>query len=545
MSAVEGDGDAIEVHPLGADPLPVQPGTTARISRGPRRRWPLALAGVAALAATGAWALGAFDPSEPDPHEALRSAQEQVAAATSFRFEQVAVVRSPPDTSRLAVTAVGLIRAHGTVAAPDRWHLVVEPDPGGWAGGLVEDAEALRIGDEVLVTRWVLPGSRVPPWVAVPAPAARTEDEAAAEAELLAVVWRELHGGATWASYQVQLGIELALQAFLRGTEPDAGAVTRLLAELHDPVLEEARPDGGVVLRARLAPAPEVAVLEDIGPVDAVVHLDADRRPVSVRFAVEVAGGAGSAEVTVSFSDWGEPLEVSPLPDELVDRTPWIADEDVAALDPALLRAPTVLPGSLDLVGVTVWDDAAVAAAMVEQGLPPEEIGVVDPDRAPCPRLDLVYRSEASLAVPEAASFHRDLLLGLSEEVAVSVQHAACAWDRLGAEHGPEVTLGGHPARGCCGRWEVRVDDLLVTVRIPIELDDPDPDPAPAGDLVASLAPTTAAGLAAAMPDRLADLGVTDPEGGFGGLGGWATRARMGAVLHGGPGFAGWGGMVG
>ena len=96
------------------------------VTRGPRRRH-VVLAAAAVLAVVGAAAavvvLGGDD--EPDPEAALRAAQQVVEEAESFRFEErheSTVSFGDPDGSGSDTTTRTVVT--GTVAAPDRWHVV-------------------------------------------------------------------------------------------------------------------------------------------------------------------------------------------------------------------------------------------------------------------------------------------------------------------------------------------------------------------------------------------------------------------------------------
>jgi hypothetical protein len=151
----------------------------------------------------------------------------------------------------------------------------------------------------------------------------------------------------------------LALVAF-GNFEYDGGfaspaSLSRVVTGAVDPEHLEALPDGGQRLRAALPPPDEFAGLDPPLPtVEAVVDLDGDGRPRSAMF--DAVDGGSSIRVEVTWSDWDAVEAISAPPEDEIDRTPWIDEDAVRALDPSLVVAPDPAPPGYELSAVSVYD---------------------------------------------------------------------------------------------------------------------------------------------------------------------------------------------
>ena len=169
----------------------------------------------------------------------------------------------------------------------------------------------------------------------------------------------------------------------------DPAAVSRLVLDAEDPTFVESLADGGHRIRATLPPPEDLADIEPALPsVTLTLDVDDAGRPVRATFFAEE--GSSSLDVEATWSSWNavSPL-VAPSEDE-IDHTPWIDEDSLAALDPALLVAPTAVPG-LELVSVSVWTDdpacpslelsySTVPDALLEGGIDVEDFDVEDFD---------------------------------------------------------------------------------------------------------------------------------------------------------------------
>lgn len=481
MESGEVDGDRFGAVGEPVELLAVAPEGNV-VVRGPRRRH-VVLAGLAVAAVVGAAVavvvLGGDD--EPDPEAALRAAQELVEESGSYRFEQLnesSVSIGDPDGPGTDTTTRTLVS--GTVAAPDTWHVVQDLGDMGFGLDELSNYETIRIGEELYSSGIPFASSGGPAWVAVGLP-----DDTSAEAVDVATMWEEL-GLDSDDPYVEEMLLAIVVQSYVSDTVGDPAAVTRVITELSDPVIEEQLSDGGTVLRARLAPDPTLAELGEAPPVDAVIDLDAEGRPEMVRFTA--TAGAASADVRITFADWGAALDVQAPPESDIDRTPWVAEEALAELDPSLLVAPTSVPAPLELVGATVFDESDFVEGFEE------ELGDVVEIPAPCPSLTLTYGSQEDLLAPVDAdvdAFEDYVYLDLY------VSDASCL---PGGDFLPpfDGEFGGFPASGGDGYWDVEVGSATISVSSSL----PDAELEP---IVASIAPTTAAALVDAIPSWVAD----------------------------------------
>ena len=158
--------------------------------------------------------------------------------------------------------------------------------------------------------------------------------------------------------YADSLRLELVLGAYLADVDGDPSTLVRVVTEASDPSIDEQLADGGVRLRTRLPAHPDMSTNADLPAVDLLLDLDADRRPVLARFTAEA--GTASSRVEVRFSGWGEAIGIDAPAESDIDRTPWISEEAIAALDPTLVVAPSVAPEGMELVAANVWDAGGI-----------------------------------------------------------------------------------------------------------------------------------------------------------------------------------------
>jgi hypothetical protein len=460
------DGDGTHRVSFGSDPSP--------------RRLQLLAVVACLLVVAGAIAVVAKrNPGAEDGTARLAAAQAAVAAATSYRYEirdTSTVQTGDPDGAGSEVTNRSV--STGTVAAADRWR-VVEDSADAFFGDAGEPFEIVRLGDRVYSKGGfsdVPDGVEAPAWMESPAGEPLTMDDYLEMYEFMTDdtvaedVGLDAFEVESDAAYDAQWRLDVLLGAYLLPIEVDPANLGRLIEDATDPVVEERLPDGGVRLRAVLAPIPGLEEIdgEAIEPVDLVLDLDKDDAPVAARFSVATDGA--SSIVEVSYSDWGADLVVDAPDPADVDQTPWVTEEALAAVDQDLLVAPTELPGSLALTGADVLE--------------------YDDD---CWELDLSYSDPSESDIPFDLSDEE-----YSEAMAdipylwVSVLSRACS---EAMDESPfDAQVGGFPSRGDDGYVEVLVGDAVVTI-------DSDLDEAEVDALVASLRPTTAQALADAIPE--------------------------------------------
>jgi hypothetical protein len=402
----------------------------------------------------------------------LRAAQEFVSQADGYSFEQrtkTRTVTGDPDGAGSDTTTRGLTT--GTVAAPDRWHLV--QDMGGDFGEDMPAVETIRVGDTLYSTGMMGPAGVGPAWLEMPIP-----DELPAVEDLATMF--EDSGFDEDDPYVDESRLQLALMAYLADGSGDPSQVTRVVLDAERPVVEEERGDGGVVVRAQLPPAPELAELGDIPPVDVFLHLDREDRPVEARFTAKA--GSASAEVVVTFSDWGDVDEVRPPAAADIDVTPWISEEALGELDPSSLLAPRALPEGMALVSAMVMDDSFF---------------MVGEEEADCPTVSLTYGSEEDLLVMEdPAELTEEEMAAQYEDMRyldVSLSSSTCYPDEEYGSGYFSDEIGGLPASGEEGYWEVQVGESIVTVSSTL-------DDEAVGALVTSLEPVTVEELAGSIP---------------------------------------------
>ena len=279
--------------------------------------------------------------------------------------------------------------------------------------------------------------------------------------------------------------LDLTLAAYFMQLDGDPTSMVRLVSAATDPVLEDELGDGTVVLRTRLAPLTAYEELSDepIPPVDLTLRLDEANRPLEARFSA--SAGDATADVEVNFDDWGADLTVDPPSESDIDVTPWIQEEALSEADPMLLVAPTVLPS-----GGWVLSDAYRLLA--------------DPEYDSCESVELTYSSDADRALQESIETLSSEELDDSwqdlDYLNVSTSTLECMLDVDDTPFDDE--LGGFPARGASGWWEVQVGDVAVYVDTSL------PDDV-VGPLVASLQPVTVDELAASIPAWVQEMATS------------------------------------
>jgi len=109
---------------------------------------------------------------------------------------------------------------------------------------------------------------------------------------------------------------------------------------------------GETTIRAvRPAPAALTSIV-DIELPDGRFELDLDGDDLPTALRLDVTGETATYHEEVSFSDWGADIGIE-VPDGEVDDTPWIDEEEVAAVRPTVeALAPTDLPDGLELAGI-------------------------------------------------------------------------------------------------------------------------------------------------------------------------------------------------
>ncbi|MDQ3384941.1 MAG: hypothetical protein M3503_02850 [Actinomycetota bacterium] len=410
-----------------------------------------------------------------DPADSLAAAQAFVAETGSYRLDitvESHITTGDPggagaETTTRAVTT-------GAVAGPDRWTMATESADVMSAETFTD--EVVRLGEDVYVRSSLLAPDAAtagPSWVRLaPEEAFPTLDDVADS-----LSWVTEDGGPVDGPLLDGLVVETLLGAYLFDVEQDPTSVVRLVEEATAPVVVERLPDGGVRLRVSLEPVAEIAEVvegaldEELAPVDVLLDVDADGRPVEARFRGEL--GSASADLAIEFGDWGAAIEVvAPAAGE-IDATPWVQEEALRALDAALLVAPTTVPEPLILTDVTVYEGSG--------------------EGWDCTSLDLSYDDRAEQDAPPEAD------LAALPYLSLSVHPAGC-W--LEDDDAPfDLVLGGHPARETSGFWELEMGEAVVA--IDTSLDDEAVDA-----VAATLGRTSAEALITAAPE---------PPEGFGG----------------------------
>jgi hypothetical protein len=391
-----------------------------------------------------------------DADEALEKAQAFVEDAQSYRYELLDTRRvtvgdpagAGSDTTTRALTT-------GEVVDSEHWH-VVEQD--GYDTEFTY--ETIRDGETVF-SNWAMTlddeGIDVPGWTAGAASEVPTMDELVEMYTWEPEASDDEEHDEIDRQYDAEQRLDLALASYMLPISEDPGAVKRLIVEASDPVVEEQLADGGVRLRTRLAPVPELAELADppAPPVDLLLDLDETGRPVLAQFTAGVEGA--SSEIEVRYRDWGSQVDVIPPPDDDVDHTPWL-EEEVLAANPGLLVAPAELPSG--------WALSNVSTSSFEDmfGLEPDE------QTAGCRMVDLGYGTLEDLAVDEEDLPPEDIEAYFEQldYIGVTVTTAECA--EAAEEHwsGPASYFGmADPAE----TKEVAFEDLVVMITS--SLDDP------------------------------------------------------------------------
>lgn len=465
-------------------PLPLETATV--VERGARRGRLLAGALAIVVVVAGALAFVASGSSATDPDEALADAQAFVQDAESYRFELQTVERlvtGDPDGAGSDTTVRSV--ASGEVAGPEHWRSRSEAGDAGF--GAMTPFEVVRVGDTAYQAGGLFEGdaaSSSPPWVEVPGEAMESSiDDLVEFASYAEEGWSSFpsdgDAGSEEDPYIAQEKLQLALAGYLfMAPEGDPTGITRLVTEATEPAVEEELADGGVRLRVRLAPVEELeeAIDQELPPVDLLLDLDEENRPVLAQFSTEA--DRSSADVEITFSDWGADIDIRAPADSDIDHTPSISEEDLAEA-PELVLAPSAPPPGFSLSSAYRYDY----------------------DDEPCESVDLQYVSdaEADIDYEELTLEEMDALIEDSDYLMLSYSEADCADDYDDTPF--DETFAGFPARGGDGGyWEVLIGDVWVYVDSTLDASIIEP-------LVASLHPVTIDGLAAMIPDWVDEMG--------------------------------------
>jgi hypothetical protein len=490
-------GDAEELAPAGAEP-------TGRVTnRNARLRWIGGFVGVVGLIAGLVVFLGRDDHANPDAE--LKAAQHVVATSDSYRFElkdKTHTETGDPNGAGTETTSRDLTTTE--VAARDRWHSKVtisDSLEAGLSDGRMEPSETVRDGDQV----WSRGGgffygqdqSASPPWTTFTAPAEHmtVDDYAKGYADMAGPV-----DETDPSSVDPQGLLEIVVASYVLPVQDDPANIKRLIEDATDPVVEEQLADGGLRLRARLKPIPQLAKLSSVPVpiVDLVIDLDRDSRPTAARFTAAVKGASKDVEVT--YAGWGTPVSVTHPDDAQVDHTPWIAEEDLAKVDPALRLAPSQLPGDLALAGASVSNDEYGGDSGTEK----------------CPSVELSYLSKTLADYeqlhanddPGAADSADTSIYDSVPNLDLSITTEACDAG-MNRDSPFDQVIGGHPARVQTdfGEIDIKMGGLVVQMSTSFA-------PADLEGLVASIRAVTVDELAASIP-QWARQGGTPFSGGY------------------------------
>jgi hypothetical protein len=172
----------------------------------------------------------------------------------------------------------------------------------------------------------------------------------------------------------------------------------------------------------------------------------------------------------VDFDGWGSDVDVTAPAEDEIDRTPWLQEEALRALDAGMLLVPSSTPEPLDLTGIDVYEGTG--------------------DDWDCTSLDLSYEDPAALQIDDLTEAE----LARLPYLYLSVYPAAC-W--LADDPEPfDRTLGSHPARQVDGFWEIQLGAAVIEIDTSLEDDALDA-------FAASIAPTSADALIAASSEAL------------------------------------------
>jgi hypothetical protein len=430
-----------------ADELPPLPGEVVEVVRaGGRLKWIAAFVGAIAVIAGLVVVVGGGNDIDAD--EALEKAQAFVEDAESYRFEILDTRRSQlgdPEGPGSDTTTRSL--ATGQVADADHWHLTEQE-------GIDTEVEyeTIKDGDVVYSSYWgpeVEDGVDSPHWMVGDASEPMTiqdlvdmysyeDDQSFEELDEYEL------------QYEAEERLDLAMAAYMPTIGDLPQGTTRLVTEATDPVVEEQLADGGVRLRVRLAPIPELAELADpqVPPVDLLLDLDEARHPVEASFKAAVEGA--SSDVRVRFSGWGGPVEVSPPAEEDIDRTPWI-DEQLLAAHPELLVAPAELPEG--------W------AFTYASSSPFEDVFGIDGEQADgCRVVELGYSSLEEIANAGEPPEDPEEYFAEMELLSAMVMTRACSEQLEEDGLGNGAGMGFLPSDLESINREVEFEDLVVTI---------------------------------------------------------------------------------
>jgi hypothetical protein len=321
--------------------MPLQHTTVVRRGGDGRTRW--LVVAVVAVMAVGIGALVTRSSDEVDADEALAAAQAVIQGDEPYRLAATLTgLIDEPDEDEVVESGT---RTDAVIVAPDRWRAL---DAEFADGESFDTSERRRVGTEVFV---IERGSGAARWnvIAVAPPPG--------DVEALAAEFEEFQDIDFESEEATLRSLVLAFYAHVLPVAFDPAQVERLVLQATEPVVEEELENGAVRLKVEVAPLAEIAAVaeEPIAPMALTLELDGAHRPRSARFELRDDGNILTLEL--EFSAWGAPLRVD-RPDEAdVERTPWVEEEALAAVDPELLVLAADLPEGYELLSVEVDED--------------------------------------------------------------------------------------------------------------------------------------------------------------------------------------------
>ena len=340
----------------------------------------------------GTVALGACGSSPRSADDVLASAQAYVADASAFRFDASAEVTYVmlssgtledgewtnttgdesgdqtewPDAGA-GTTTTDRMRASGSWSS-EAWEVRSDSGYGRAEERVFGTTNYFRNEFDDGMTDWQM--SEIDPWThqdildEVEA-VQEASEESGADADLYA----EVPGAAVGLASELYLGGESWGGSDLM---TDPAGFLQAIEDMSDP--EIASRDGATVTLDVVATAPddiEEAWGSPLPEGRMTLTVGLDGAPIGLTLTVE--DGDDSIKVKIGFSEWNVPVEIARPADAEIDRTPWLDEESIAAVQGIQLLSPTVLPEGweLDYVTVLTMDDTSESCDQVEMDWSP------------------------------------------------------------------------------------------------------------------------------------------------------------------------------